>query len=65
MASYADGPRTLPQLSMTDACKAVDAALAAQPSVNESVAVVDKQEVAVGLSRGIAFGQEQIVRGGR
>ena len=41
VASYADGPRTLPQLSMTDACKAVDAALAAQPGVNENVAVVD------------------------
>jgi len=40
-ASYANGPRTLPQLSMADACKAVDASLAAQPSVNENVAVVD------------------------
>jgi glc operon protein GlcG len=40
-ASYANGPRALPQLSMADACKAVDAALAAQPSVSENVAVVD------------------------
>ncbi len=39
--SLADGSRTLPQLTMTDACRAVDAALAALPSVNENVAVVD------------------------
>lgn len=39
--SYANEMRSLPELSMADACKAVDAALAAQPSVNENVAVVD------------------------
>ncbi len=39
--SFGAGTRVLPQLSMEDACKAVDAALAAQPSVNENVAVVD------------------------
>lgn len=40
-SACANGPRTLPQLSMADACKAVDAALAVQPTVNENVAVVD------------------------
>jgi uncharacterized protein GlcG (DUF336 family) len=39
--SSADGPRRLPQLSMADACKAVDAALAAQLGANENAAVVD------------------------
>lgn len=39
--AHAQSVRTLPQLSMADACKAVDAALAVQPRVAENVAVVD------------------------
>lgn len=39
--AHAEPSHAMPQLRMADACKAADAALAAQPLVAENVAVVD------------------------